>query len=86
MFRRRYQTNCVSLAKLTNFLKDCQFLEKYVHISSPEVYGQPPETVLDALIRLQAQIQREKQPLVPEHGGLQSHPEAPDLMGKPIKA
>ncbi|RME61464.1 MAG: NADH-quinone oxidoreductase subunit B [Candidatus Dadabacteria bacterium] len=45
-----------------------------------------PETVLDALIRLQAQIQREKQPLIPEHGGLQSHPEAPDLMGKPIKA
>ncbi|RME59769.1 MAG: NAD-dependent epimerase/dehydratase family protein [Candidatus Dadabacteria bacterium] len=34
-----YQTNCVSLAKLINFLKDCQFLEKYVHISSPEVYG-----------------------------------------------
>lgn len=32
-------TNAVAIAKLSNFLKDQQWLEKYVHISSPEVYG-----------------------------------------------
>ena len=34
-----FQTNTVSIAKLSNFLKDQKWLEKYVHISSPEVYG-----------------------------------------------
>ena len=34
-----FETNVVSLAKLTNDLKDASFLEKYMHISSPEVYG-----------------------------------------------
>lgn len=34
-----YQTNVVALAKLTNALKDRAYLKRYVHISSPEVYG-----------------------------------------------
>lgn len=34
-----FQTNVVSLAKLLNALKDRSYLKKYVHISSPEVYG-----------------------------------------------
>ena len=34
-----FQTNAVSIAKLSSFLKDQKWLEKYVHISSPEVYG-----------------------------------------------
>lgn len=34
-----FQTNAVSLTKLANLLKDAPYLEKYVHISSPEVYG-----------------------------------------------
>lgn len=34
-----FQTNAVALAKLTNALKDRQYLKRYMHISSPEVYG-----------------------------------------------
>jgi dTDP-glucose 4,6-dehydratase len=34
-----FQTNVVALAKLTNALKDREYLKCYVHISSPEVYG-----------------------------------------------
>jgi len=34
-----FQTNVVALAKLTNSLKDREYLKRYVHISSPEVYG-----------------------------------------------
>lgn len=34
-----FQTNVVALAKLTNALKDRRYLKRYVHISSPEVYG-----------------------------------------------
>ena len=34
-----FQTNTVALAKLVKALKDRQYLERYVHISSPEVYG-----------------------------------------------
>lgn len=34
-----FQTNAVALAKLTNALKDRKYLKRYVHISSPEVYG-----------------------------------------------
>lgn len=34
-----FQTNAVSLTKLANVLKDKSYLKKYVHISSPEVYG-----------------------------------------------
>lgn len=34
-----FQTNAVSLTRLANLLKDKSYLKKYVHISSPEVYG-----------------------------------------------
>jgi dTDP-glucose 4,6-dehydratase len=34
-----FQTNAVALTQLGHMLKDCPFLKKYVHISSPEVYG-----------------------------------------------
>jgi len=34
-----FETNAVGITKLANGLKDMKFLKKYVHISSPEVYG-----------------------------------------------
>jgi dTDP-glucose 4,6-dehydratase len=34
-----YQTNVVSIVGLTNALKEKKYLKKYVHISTPEVYG-----------------------------------------------
>ncbi|HEV7225064.1 MAG TPA: GDP-mannose 4,6-dehydratase [Pirellulales bacterium] len=34
-----FQTNVVALSRLLNPLKDRGYLKKYVHISSPEVYG-----------------------------------------------
>jgi dTDP-glucose 4,6-dehydratase len=34
-----FQTNAVAIAALGNVLKDRDWLERYVHISSPEVYG-----------------------------------------------
>jgi dTDP-glucose 4,6-dehydratase len=34
-----FQTNTVALAALMNVLKDRKYLKRYVHISSPEVYG-----------------------------------------------
>ncbi len=34
-----FQTNAVALAQLGNYLKDARYLKKYVHISTPEVYG-----------------------------------------------
>lgn len=34
-----FQTNAVAITRLANHLKDKTYLKKYVHISSPEVYG-----------------------------------------------
>ncbi|NGX63677.1 MAG: dTDP-glucose 4,6-dehydratase [Candidatus Anoxychlamydiales bacterium] len=34
-----FQTNAVGITNLANILKDKKYLKKYVHISSPEVYG-----------------------------------------------
>lgn len=34
-----FQTNAVAITELANMLKDRKFLKRYVHISSPEVYG-----------------------------------------------
>jgi len=34
-----FQTNTVALANLTNYLRKQPYLKRYVHISSPEVYG-----------------------------------------------
>lgn len=43
-----------------------------------------PETVIDAIMQLQKRIQDERQPLVAAHGGKQSHPELPELLGDEI--
>lgn len=34
-----FQTNCVALARLVNYLRKRNYLRRYLHISSPEVYG-----------------------------------------------
>ena len=34
-----FETNAVAIARLGNFLKDRRWLRRYVHISTPEVYG-----------------------------------------------
>src|SRR5574341_1133469 len=34
-----FQTNAVAIAFLGNYLKDQKWLKRYMHISSPEVYG-----------------------------------------------
>jgi dTDP-glucose 4,6-dehydratase len=43
-----FQTNTVALARLIDHLKDRPYLERYVHISSPEVYGTCRGTVGEA--------------------------------------
>jgi len=43
-----------------------------------------PETVIDALMHLQRQIQITKQQIVEGHGGKQIHPELPELLGTEI--
>lgn len=34
-----FQTNCVAFSRLVNHLKDQDYLKRYLHISTPEVYG-----------------------------------------------
>jgi dTDP-glucose 4,6-dehydratase len=43
-----FQTNVVSLSKLTNSLRKKNYVKRYVHISSPEVYGTCQGTVLES--------------------------------------
>jgi dTDP-glucose 4,6-dehydratase len=43
-----FQTNAVALAQLVNALKDRPYLQRYVHISSPEVYGTCQGVVTEA--------------------------------------
>ncbi|MEZ4753881.1 MAG: NADH-quinone oxidoreductase subunit NuoB [Bdellovibrionota bacterium] len=43
-----------------------------------------PETVIDALMHLQRNIQLDRQPLVEAHGGKQNHPELPELLGDEV--
>lgn len=43
-----FATNCVALAKLVNHLRQCDYLERYLHVSSPEVYGTCEGTVTEA--------------------------------------
>ncbi|MCO6430829.1 MAG: NADH-quinone oxidoreductase subunit NuoB [Deltaproteobacteria bacterium] len=43
-----------------------------------------PETVLDALMKLQADIHRSRQPISGSHGGAQAHPELPEILGDEI--
>ena len=40
-----FETNTVSLAKLVNHLRQQDYVERYLHISSPEVYGTTVGTV-----------------------------------------
>ena len=42
-----FQTNAVSLAELINQLKDRDYLQRYVHISTPEIYGTCTGTVTE---------------------------------------
>ena len=42
-----FQTNAVALTRLANRLKDKTYLKKYVHISSPEVYGSCEGTITE---------------------------------------
>jgi dTDP-glucose 4,6-dehydratase len=34
-----FETNTVALSRLVDYLKDVRYLKRYVHISSPEIYG-----------------------------------------------
>lgn len=43
-----YQTNVVSLIRLTEALRELKRLKRYVHISSPEVYGACEGTVTES--------------------------------------
>lgn len=40
-----FRTNAVALTELVHFLSSCDWLRRYVHISSPEVYGTCSGTV-----------------------------------------
>jgi dTDP-glucose 4,6-dehydratase len=40
-----YQTNIISKVKLHDFLKNCDFMERYIRVSTPEVYGSTSGTV-----------------------------------------
>lgn len=42
-----FATNCVALARLVNHLRRQTYVERYVHISSPEVYGTCRGVVLE---------------------------------------
>ena len=42
-----FQTNTVALAELINHLKDKNYLQRYLHISSPEAYGTCVGTVTE---------------------------------------
>lgn len=42
-----FQTNAVSVTQIANILKDKKYLKKYVHISTPEVYGSCEGSVLE---------------------------------------
>ena len=43
-----FTTNVVSTVKLHDRLRHCDFLKKYVHISTPEVYGSSKEHLIES--------------------------------------
>ncbi len=43
-----FKTNCIGIANLTHKLKDRKYLNRYVHISTPEVYGTCEGKVLES--------------------------------------
>jgi len=42
-----FDTNCVALARLVNHLRKREYLQRYLHVSSPEVYGTCVGTVFE---------------------------------------
>lgn len=40
-----YQTNIVAKSRLHHFLNQCDFLEKYIRVSTPEVYGNTKNSI-----------------------------------------
>lgn len=40
-----FETNTLAMVKLCNYLRTCSYLERYVHISSAEIFGSCSETV-----------------------------------------
>ncbi|HEX3871230.1 MAG TPA: GDP-mannose 4,6-dehydratase [Pirellulales bacterium] len=40
-----FETNALAVVKLVNALKDCEWCERYVHISSAEIYGNCPNRI-----------------------------------------
>lgn len=44
-----YQTNCLSLVNLTNQLKDRNYIKRFIHISTPEVYGSTDENMKETM-------------------------------------
>ena len=44
-----YQTNVVGQVKLHNILKDFDFIDKYIHVTTPEVYGSTDGWVEESL-------------------------------------
>ena len=42
-----YKTNVVAIATLANVLGDLPSLEKYVHVTTPEVYGSTPDWIAE---------------------------------------
>ena len=45
-----YRTNILTKVKLHNFLKNLDFLDRYVRVSTPEVYGNQTEASLESWI------------------------------------
>src|ERR1700677_2194414 len=43
-----FETNTVALARLVNHLRRQKYLKRYLHVSSPEVYGNCQGTVLES--------------------------------------
>lgn len=43
-----YQTNLVGLSKLTNVLESLRSLERYVHVTTPEVYGSTSDWISES--------------------------------------
>lgn len=42
-----YQTNCLGVVRMTEFLKEKDYLKRYVAISTPEVYGATGESIAE---------------------------------------
>lgn len=42
-----FNTNCLSIVRFSNVLKDKHYLKRYVSISTPEVYGSTPKKVAE---------------------------------------